>query len=83
MLTKDAVHHSIECGRRICESKRHHKKLIKTESRAKCGRVNVFRYNANLIITALEIYPTKVGRPLKLIKEILNPWNRKLILNSV
>ena len=53
--------------------KRHHKKLIKTESHAKCDLVNVFWYDGNLMITALEIYPTKVGRPLKLIKKILNP----------
>ena len=48
MLTKHAVHHSIECGRHICESKQ--------ASQETFG-----------------IYPTKVGRSLKLIKEILDP----------
>ena len=65
MPTKDVVHHSTERGQHICESKGHHKKLVKTEGSVKCGLMNVFRYDVNLMITALEIYPTKVGRPLQ------------------
>ena len=77
VLTKYVIHQLIKgCGS-VCKPERHYHELVQPKSRTKRSLVNVIWVYPDLMIFALQVYPTEVGRTLKLVKDIFNSWYQK------
>ena len=83
LLVEDIVYAWLKCGRIICQSKRHGKKLKVTIMTFESSIWYVFLPHSNLMIT---IYKVKIWEELcsmDLIHELINPWDGIFILHCL
>ncbi|KAK4737524.1 hypothetical protein R3W88_001221 [Solanum pinnatisectum] len=77
---KYSVHQVHESCRIISQAKRHNKKLVMTITSPKCFLRDVTFSYSQLKIARSEVYLRKASGTLKLIKYIINPLKRILII---
>ena len=83
MILKSSFHRSVERGRGICKTKRHYKVFIKSKCSLESCFMNIFGYNAYLMVTALKVYVTKDVSFFQVIKYVIYLRNRKSVLDSL
>ena len=75
------IHQCLECGRSIIEAKGHDKKLKVAIICAKSHFRDIILMNLNLVIPRMEIQLGEKMSTMKLIKNLINNRNMKLILD--
>ena len=79
--TKYFIHQCLECGRRICEAKGNDKKFVVAIKCAESCFRDIILMNLNLVITRTNIQLGEKMSTMKLIKQLINNKNWKLIFD--
>src|SRR6185369_11950171 len=80
VLMKHIIHQRHECGWCICETKTQDQKFVMAVACAKCCLGNVFVFNANLMVTGIQINLGKVLGTDKSIHEFIDAGQRVPVL---
>jgi hypothetical protein len=72
--SKHRVHTPLECSWCIGEPERHHQELEVTETRPKCGLLDILLSNSDLVVPTTKINLRKDSGTAKAIKELIYPW---------
>src|SRR5215471_6411135 len=81
-LPENIIHHCLEGGRTVGESKEHDQGLKKTTICPKSCFPLISRFNANIIESPTNVELGEVLGTLELINELRNEWERVLVLHS-
>ncbi|KAK4708720.1 hypothetical protein R3W88_029645 [Solanum pinnatisectum] len=82
VLSKHHIHQIHKCCRSISQPKQHYQKLIMTIPSSKIHLWNVIFFHPQLVITRAKINLREITCSLKLVKQIIYPSKRILILNG-
>ena len=75
------IHQCLECGRSICEDKGHAQKIIVAIMCMEICFRDIILMNLNLVIPSMKIQLVEKVSTMKLIKNLINNRNWKLILD--
>src|SRR5215471_7504034 len=81
-LPENIVHHRLEGGRTVGESKEHDQGLKKTMICPKSCFPLVSRFNANIIESPTNVKLGEVPGTLELVNELRNEWEMVFVLHS-
>jgi hypothetical protein len=79
---KDAVHHALEGGRCVGETKTQHLELEVTQVSGKRSLLDILRCYADLMTTALQVKRCEDAAFSQLIKQVINPRQRETVTYS-
>ena len=81
--SEDVIHHCHECCRSIGQTHGHYYPFLASSWGPKGCLVDIFRLHSDLVIAIAQINLAEYFRSLKLVKEIMDPRERVLVLDGV